>query len=112
MGKPQDWNDLLRKLVAQYGEEEGRKRFQQETEEADIDALVSITTHIEDKNPELKIINELNSKHVFINNFAGKSAVTVRQYSEVTEQEELAFLPLDTFKNCYLNRTIGVNGKP
>jgi hypothetical protein len=38
---------------------------------------------------------------------AGKSWVTAYQYNEITEREELEFIQLETFKNIYMNQTVG-----
>lgn len=91
--KPTDWNDLPDEARELFDSLEG------EAEKSNISAL-------ENFNAEIKFMNELNSKHLFVNSMGGKSFVTHRIWSEVTEREELEFLPLDTFKNIYLNKTI------
>ncbi len=84
--KPTDWNDLP---------DEARELFDSLEGEAD----KSNISALENFNAEIKFMNELNSKHLFVNSMGGKSFVTHRIWSEVTEREELEFLPLDTVKN-------------
>lgn len=109
MAKQSDWNDDLKKLIEEHGEEEGRRLFKLRIDGSNeldtIDYLTSVTD-LDLISAERKVIKELNAKHIFINNFAGKSCVTVPQYSEVTQREMLGFVQLDTFKNMYINKTL------
>lgn len=70
----------------------------------DQDNVVNLSEH----NPDLAVITELNEKHIFIENLGGKSAISIRTYSEVTDREELDFISIETFKNIYMNRTISI----
>lgn len=98
MSKEKDWNDK-----AQQDPEQAKKDFEDiEAQELDVTNI----TQIEDHNPGLKILNDLNKKHVFIKNLGGKSAVSMYVYSEVTKRKELDFILLDTFKNMYMDMTI------
>lgn len=60
---------------------------------------------------EIKVMNELNNKHIFISNMGGKSWITDHIYSEVSEREELTFVTVETFKNMYMNKTIQISEK-
>lgn len=95
MGKDKDINDLHPTAEEIEALEE-------------ISNIIDFQREVEDRDPEAKYTREMNEKHIFINSYAGKSAVTYQQYNEVTERDELSFIPLDTFKNMYLNRSIQV----
>lgn len=92
MGKDKDINDL--------------HPTAQELEALEqIDNIIDFQSAVENLDSDAKDLKELNDKHIFVNAYGGKSAVTYMQYNEVTEREELQFLPIETFKNIYTNRT-------
>ena len=68
--------------------------------------------NLEDHNPDLKIMNELNRNHIFIEDLGGKPAVTLMLYSEVTGKKELNFIHIESFKQIYMNRTIALGNRP
>ena len=72
------------------------------------DNVISLTEY----NPDLKIINELNANHIYIENFGGKNAVTMRIYDEVTGKKEISYISTETFRNNYMNRTIAIGNRP
>lgn len=99
MAKEEDWNDRARK------DKEAAKAEFDKIEESLIGTSAPID--LGEYNAEIKHLNELNAKHIFINNMGGRNYVTSKGWNEVTEREELEFLQLDTFRNIYLNKTIG-----
>ena len=109
MAKNSDWNDDVKK----DGKEKSKNRFDEieKSVEEDFDNVINFQEAIENIHEDLKIINELNKKHIFINSIGGKSYVTTKMYSEVTERRELEFLQIDTFRNIYMNRTIALDKK-
>lgn len=103
MAKEEDWSDR-----AKRNKEKAKADFDRiEAEMTGVDINDPKVAALADYNAELKFMNELNSKHIFVNNMGGRNWVTSKGWNEVTEREELEFLQLDTFKNIYLNRTIG-----
>lgn len=74
----------------------------------EISNIIDFQAAVEDRDPEAKYARELNDKHTFVNAYGGRSAVTYMQWNEATEREELQFIPIDTFKNMYLNRTMQI----
>lgn len=74
----------------------------------EVSNIIDFQKEVEDRDPEVKYTRELNSKHIFINSYGGKSAVTYLHFNEVTERDEINFAQVETFKNMYLNRTIQV----
>lgn len=104
MAKDKDWSDAAK---------EDPEKAKAEFDELEANVLQGADiTILEDHNPEIKALNELNSNHIFIQNLGGKSAVSIMTYSEVTEKEEIDFISVETFKNIYMNRTIVVGQKP
>lgn len=97
MAKETDWNDSFKK------DPEATKK---ELDDLVNGIIPSNVVSLEDHDDELKIVNELNKKHIFVNTVGGNSYITSKIYNEVTEREELEFLKIDTFKNIYSNRTI------
>lgn len=103
MAKDEDNNDNLIKL----GKEHFKRKITEESKEVDaVEAMLDNVVNIEDADKNLKLINELNAKHIFINTIGGNSFVTYKIYNEVTEREELEFLKIDTFKSIYSNRPV------
>lgn len=74
----------------------------------EVSNILDFQKEVEDRDPEARYARELNEKHLFINSYGGKSAVTYMQYNEVTERDELNFVTIETFKNMYLNRSIQI----
>lgn len=115
MAKKTDWNDMLKKYIDEHGEVKGRELAKKEFDDAEemnaIEHMLSINKEI-GVDKALEAVAKLNQDHIFINNYGGKSGITVKQYSEVTQKEGLGFVPLETFKNMYLNEmTVDTNNK-
>lgn len=98
MAKNKDWNDKI-----QEDKEKALKEFNDSEENENV---IDFLARMEDKNPELAILNEMNKKHYFINSFGNSARVTNKVYNEVTNREEIEFITIDTFKNIYSNRFI------
>lgn len=107
MAKDEDNNDNLIKL----GKEHFKQKITESTEVDAIDETLGTVFNIEDADKNLKLINELNAKHIFVNTIAGNSYVTYKVYNEVTEREEVEFLRTETFKNIYSNRPVEDDSK-
>ena len=99
MVKEIDWNDKFTKDPTRAKEEFDKL-------EAELTGGSSIVVQLEEYNEELKVMNKLNSQHIFVNTLGGKNYVTTRIWNEVTEREEIEFVPLETFKNMYINKFV------
>lgn len=96
MAKGKDWNDKIA---------DDKEKAKKEFEESETN-VIDFLKVMEDKNPEIAILNELNNKHIFVNSFGGSPRVTTKIHNEVTNREEIEFITVDAFKNIYSNRFI------
>lgn len=98
MAKGKDWND---------GAKEDKEKTKKEMEESEAENnIMDFMEALQEKHPDIKILQELNKNHIFINSYGNNSRVTIKLYSEVTKREELEFITVDTFKNIYSNKFV------
>jgi hypothetical protein len=95
MAKDKDWNDK-----SQENKAAAKKEFEAAEQDLDIDNISFLFPGVQQN---INKLEELNTKHIFINSSGGKSVVTHMVWSEVTEREEQEFISLETFKSIYSN---------
>lgn len=100
MAKERDHSDDVIKL----GKDKAKEKFDS-TEETNIVDFLKV---LEQKDPEIAVLKELNDKYIFINDLGGKSHLAYKAYNEITNKEEWSFLFLETFKSIYSNRFINI----